>query len=102
MGNVRSRNVDTTFYPDLFVYRSTMTDNEVFTYNGSSRRIYYLDPGGADRNFNPSGTFPDGFEAVVINTGEELITFDSSGSAQVIGPGQRLVSNYDDTASKWR
>jgi phage-related tail fiber protein len=70
-------------------YSSTMTGDEIFTYAGGTDRKYFLDPNGADRNINPSGDFPVGFEAVVINNGGPYsIIFDSTESAQFITPGQ--------------
>lgn len=96
-----TRNIDTDFLPDLHNYSATMTADETFTYPGGSRGIYTLDPGGADRTFTPSGTFPDGFYLNIKNIGQELITFDPSGSAQVIGPGQVLITWYDKTNEVW-
>jgi len=69
-------------------YGKTMTENETFTYPGGNHLRCFLDPGGANRNFNPSGSFPSGFKIEIVNKGEEIITFDSAVSAQNIAPGQ--------------
>lgn len=81
-------------------YISTMTAHETFIASSlySRRRKFVLDPNGAARNFNPSGTFPVGYEAVVINNGIAFnIVFDSAGSAQTVTPGSMLTSIYDGT-----
>jgi hypothetical protein len=76
-------------------YGNTMTGNEVFTDPGGDHLRCFLDPGGANRNFNPSGVFPSAFKVERINTGVEIITFDVLGSDQAIGPGQRGVFLFD-------
>lgn len=85
-------------------YVSTMTADEEFaaaSTANSRRRKYLLDPNGAARNFNPSGTFPVGYEAVVLNTGIAFdIVFDAAVSAQVVTPGTMGTFIYDGTI--WR
>ena len=83
-------------------YIKTMIGNETFSTVHSLQRtgVYILDPGGSNRNFDPSGTFPIGFKAEIINTGDEIITFDSSVSTQIIIPGARTTFIYDGTI--WR
>lgn len=88
----------------LPAYTKTMTGDETFTYGGGTNRKYLLNPNGADRAFNPSGTFPAGFEAIVINTGGPYdIIFDDygsfSGSGQVVTPGN--VGRFIYTGSEW-
>jgi len=86
------------------MYISTMTGNETFTAGNTStpsRRKYLLTPSGGHRNFDPSGTFPAGFEAVVINVGTTgyNVVFDSAGSKQIVAPGQMATFVY--TGSIW-
>ena len=83
----------------LYSYTKTMAGNETFVYTGGSHRQCFLDPGGANRNFDPSGNFPSGFKTEIINTGEEIITFDSTASAQNIGPGQ--IGTFICNGSVW-
>ena len=53
--------------------------------------------GGANRNFDPLESFPSGFKSEIINTGGEIITFDSAVSAQNVGPGQRGVFLFNNS-----
>lgn len=76
-------------------YTKTMTENETFIYPGGNHLRCFLDPGGANRNFNPSGSFPGGFKIEIINKGEEIVTFDSAVSAQNIAPGQLGTFMWD-------
>lgn len=79
-------------------YSSTMTGSETFAYSRGETRTYFLDPNGANRNFNPLGAFPIGFLARIINTGGAFnIIFDSGGSAQVLTPGAMGVTVYNGT-----
>jgi hypothetical protein len=91
--------LSTMFEPTA--YSSTMTDSEFVTSASSSQRkgIYILDAGGSERNFNPTGTFATGFNAVLINIGDENIIFDSTVSAEVIIPGSSGSFYY--TGSVW-
>ena len=62
-----------------------------------------LDPDGAVRTVNPSGTFPDGFKVTVINTGlADLLTFDSTGLASQVGPGDKQTFHYLLDEDEWR
>jgi hypothetical protein len=45
--------------------RETLTGSKTFTYNGKDELLLILDPDGAVRTVNPSGTFPDGFKVTV-------------------------------------
>lgn len=76
-------------------YTKVMIGNEVFTYSGSDHLTCFLDPGGANRNFNPSGAFPTAFKVQIVNKGQEIITFDSTGSSQNVGPGQLGTFLFD-------
>jgi len=76
-------------------YNKVMIGNEVFTDLGSDHLRCFLDPGGADRNFNPSGAFPSGFKVEIVNNGQEIITFDSAGTSQNVGPGQLGTFLFD-------
>ena len=73
----------------------TLTGHSTFTQNDG--RIFVLDGGAADRNFNPSGSFDDYTEVIIINAGAtKNITFDSDSSAQVITPGAWAHCFYYD------
>lgn len=78
----------------------TMTANE--TFRQAHGPVFERDPGGAARNFNPSGAFAAGHEVVVINTADaaETITFDSAGIAAAIAQGQHGRFVYNGSA--WR
>jgi hypothetical protein len=77
-------------------YSSTMTDDETFIDPDTGTYTYFLDPNGAARNFNPSGSFREGFRAYVKNIDATYnITFDSESSAFVIGPGEFAVAIFD-------
>lgn len=81
------------------VYTSVMTGNETFTAPTAFERKYFLDPNGAARNFNPSGSFTAGFQATVINVGGSYnIVFDSGGLAQTLTPGSVGTFIYDGAA----
>lgn len=81
-------------------HQSTMTGNETFTFPGITEKKYFLDPNGALRNFDPSGVFPAGFQATIINVGGSYnIVFDSAVSAQTLTPGSIGTFIYD--GSKW-
>ncbi|MFC1885330.1 DUF2793 domain-containing protein [Thermodesulfobacteriota bacterium] len=78
-------------------YSSTMTDNETFTDPGTPMKVFAMDPNGSDRNFDPSGSFNDGFMAVIINSGSaNTITFDSTGAAEVISAGSMIIAVNDN------
>jgi hypothetical protein len=75
-----------------------MTGNETFTYSDGNR--FVKDPGGASRNLNPTGAFPEGTEITVINTADaaENIVFDSGTLACPLRQNQRGVFVYDGAA----
>lgn len=82
-------------------YSSTMTGNETFTDPCSPMQTYFLDPNGATRTFNPSGTFNSGFVALVKNIGTDYsVVFDSGNSNQILTPGLLGIFMYDGT--RWR
>ena len=90
-----------SYYFEAAAYSSTMTASTTFGAGTWRRRKYLLDPNGADRNFDPSGVFPVGYEAIVLNIGIAFnIIFDSTASAQVITPGTMGTFIYDGTI--WR
>lgn len=79
-------------------YTSVMAGNESFIAPTAFERKYFLAPNGANRNFNPSGSFTAGFQATVINKGGSYnIVFDSGGLAQSITPGSMGMFIYDGT-----
>lgn len=81
-------------------YSSTMTGNETFAYTSGVTRKFFLDPNGADRRFNPSGAFPKGYEAVILNTGGPYnIVFNSSGASYIITPG--VVGRFIYDSNDW-
>jgi len=86
--------------------RQTLTGDVTFTDNGGGKVILILNPGTADRNVNPTGSFADGFEAVVINNGPtssyKLLFFDSSDLNNPVSPGDKAQSfTYLLTEDKW-
>ncbi len=104
--NVNLTAVGTSFAtPDPI--RSILTGDTTFAYNGAAKLTLILDPNGSDRNVNPSGAFPDGFEVEVVNNGPtgsgtyNTLTFDSTGLGGVIGPGDRQPYIYLLTEDEW-
>lgn len=99
-----SRGIDGNFSLSGSFIRSgevgTMTGDETFTLGDGN--IFIKDPGGNNRTFNPSGTFPALTEIVVINTADasENISFDSTGLNETIGQNQRGWFVFD--GSNWR
>jgi len=87
------------FYGTPYSYVSTMTGNESFEDTNALISLFFLDPSGADRNFNPSGAFRTGFVAFIKNTDRagNYIIFDSTVSAQVIAPGELGIMLYNGT-----
>jgi len=98
-------NVDLTTGTTPPVIRATLTGDTTFTDNNGERLILILNPGGADRNVNPSGTFTDGFVVEVINNGPtssyELLFFDSTGLNNPVSPGIKQSFTYLLTEDKW-
>lgn len=90
---IGASNTDATFY------KSTMTGAETLVVSGS-RQVCILDPNGADRNVDVTTPTSD-FELVIVNAGSYLITFDSTGLAQSIGPGQKQSFYYNSTNTLW-
>lgn len=84
-------------YATPLYYTSTMTGNETFTDPLTLMKVYFLDPNGANRNFNPSGSFNAGFVAFVKNVNRVgyHIVFDSTVSAQIIAPGELGIMLYN-------
>ncbi len=78
----------------------TLAANGTFTLNDGF--IHIIDPGGASRNYNPSGTFPTYFTLILINIADaaETLTFDSSGLNQAVAQNQRGIFSFDGT--NWR
>ena len=60
--------------------------------------VFFVDPNGDNRNFNPTGTFPAGFKCWVVNMADapEVITFDSAGLATDILVGQTGIFVCDE------
>jgi len=88
-------NAKPSFQSSTTSYVKTMTGDETPAYVQGYSSINHLDPGGANRTFNPTASFPAGYEMVVINTGEETIVFDSGGLGQGIGAGQKISFCFD-------
>lgn len=76
-----------------------MTGDETIAYSEGGYLRCFLDPNGADRDFDPEAGFPEKFEMVIINLGNYGITFDSTGLAQVVGPGEKIRFYFD--GSNW-
>jgi len=84
-----------------YSYSSTMTGNETFTDPQRQIGTYFLDPNGANRNFDPSGTFTAGLVILIKNIGTDYnIIFDSENSIQIIRPTELAIMLYD--GSQWR
>jgi hypothetical protein len=87
--------------------RALLTADATFIYNGNFQIVLIYDPNGADRDITPSGTFPDGFEVVVVNNGPTgsgtyyNLTFDPSGLGDIIGPGDKQRFRYLATEAQW-
>jgi len=87
--------------------RTLLTADATFIYNGNFQIVLIFDPNGSDRNVTPSGTFPDGFEVVVVNNGPTgsgtyyNLTFDPSGLGDMIGPGDKQRFRYLATENQW-
>jgi len=84
----------------LNVYVRSMTADETFVeLSGYNYYRCFLNPNGANRNFNPSGSFSTGYEVTVYNSGNFIITFDSANSAISVGSGQMGKFCFD--GSDW-
>lgn len=82
--------------------RSTMVGNETFTYPSKPWLIAFLDPNGASRNFDPSGTFVDGFQIAVINEDTtDNIVFDSGDIAHIVRPANNVIFIYNEDSDAW-
>ena len=86
--------------------RQTLTGDVTFTDNGGGKVILILNPGAADRDVNPTGSFADVFEVRVINNGPtssyKLLFFDSSDLNNPVSPGDKAQSfTYLLTEDKW-
>ena len=89
------------------VYRSTMLASEDFTSltgdnAGGDHLIAILTPIGLARNFNPNGTFLDGYTVYLINLGAFNVIFDSAGIALTIPVGMQGKAIIDNIAATWR
>lgn len=78
----------------------TMAGTETFDNNDGN--VFIKDPGGANRNFNPSGTFTAGTVITVVNTADaaETITFDNGGIQQGVGQNECGIFVYNGSAWK--
>lgn len=65
------------------------------TFLQSDGTRFFVDPGVADRNFNPSGAFTLGYEVEIVNIGGRNITFNHVSLVLVIPHGQsaRIASD---------
>ena len=87
--------------------RQLLTGDVTFLTNSDHRIVLIYDPNGADRNVTPSGSFSDGFQAVVVNNGPtgsgtyNVLTFDPSGLAEIVGPGDTQIFTYLVTEGVW-
>ena len=77
----------------------TLSAHGTFTYGDGE--LHLIDPGGAPRNYNPSGAFPERAEIWVINTADaaETLTVDSGGIAVAVAQDERGYFVYD--GSSW-
>ena len=94
---------DVDIYPRKMIAKSsadtTMTTHETFV--STDGHSFWRDPGGAERNFNPSGTFVRNHQITIVNTADadEDITFDSTVLAQTVGQNQTGTFIYN--GSTW-
>jgi hypothetical protein len=87
------------------VTKTTMSANGTFTQPNGLISIFFLDPNGGDRTFNPDGDFDDGHIVMLKNIAKRgtsnYINFDSTGSAQVVFPSRSIQAIYDEDAGEW-
>ena len=81
----------------------TLSDNGTFTRQDigpTLERTFHIDPGGTNRNYNPSGSFADWTIITIENTADaaETITFDSAGIAVQISQGNSSSFQYNGSA----
>jgi len=77
-------------------YTSLMTGDETFEAVAKYHHRSVLDPNGADRNFNPTGTFKAWYEETVFNAGDVYdVIFDSTGLGEPVAPGMRVTFIYN-------
>lgn len=83
-------------------YSSTMTGDETFIYPFQKERVSTLDGGVLNRNYNPTGTFPNGNKETVINVGStNSIIFDSGDLAEIISPGNNVSFIFNTASGSW-
>ncbi|MCK5127589.1 MAG: hypothetical protein KAR42_15135 [candidate division Zixibacteria bacterium] len=83
-------------------YDSVMTGDETFIYSYQKERVSTLDAGVLPRNFNPTGTFPNGAKEIVVNVGAtDDIIFDSGDLAITIVPGDNVSFVFNGTSGSW-
>lgn len=86
--------------PSATTYDPMLID-ATFTYPGGVLGVFALNPGTTARNFNPTGTFPEGYTVVVHNIGTAaIVVFDSAGGAQNVFPGTAGLFSY--MGGTWR
>ena len=70
------------------------------TFGPEYGNVLAVDPGGAARNYNPSGSFTPWTQITIINAADaaETITFDSAGLNQAIAQNERGIFVYDGSA----
>lgn len=75
----------------------TLTGHTTFTQNDG--KVFVLDGGAANRNFNPSGDFDTYTEIIIVNAGAtNNIVFDSTGANQTISAGSWAHCFFDGTS----
>jgi len=82
-------------------YSSVMTGHETFAHTYGVKMKCKLDTNGSNRNFNPTGVFPDLFKVEILNIGAQTITFDSGTLAGTVGAGLLGLFYYDADAGVW-
>jgi len=85
----------------IYKYNSVMAGHETFGYSYGDKMMCRLDTNGSNRNFDPSGAFPDLFKVEIVNVGAEIITFDSGGIASTVGAGLLGLFYYSVSAGGW-
>ena len=79
-----------------------MSANTAFTSGYGTCKTYFLNPDGA-HNFDPSGSFTDGYEVRVVNINAvNAVTFDSGVLAEAVALSTAKTFIYDGSNSLWK
>jgi hypothetical protein len=83
---------------DVDTFVNTISGNVTFSVD--TGRLHLIDGGVAGRNYNPSGLVGEGYTMTLVNTGTtNNLTFDSTGIAVVLTPGQ--FGSFSRSSGAW-